>query len=142
MWFPSVSAQVNLNDVDHRPYARILFDYCAAQLDGYALYIHGRPPPNGVCFPQRNSTISYSHVHHMGFRFGCDTHFRGKSSRYGYVREGVDGRIPALVKMIYEVHLTTPDNNVEHKITCAIIQRFVPPENRPCFPWHHWYVIT
>ncbi|EUC63661.1 transposase family Tnp2 protein, partial [Rhizoctonia solani AG-3 Rhs1AP] len=121
IWFPSVSAKVDLNDEEHRPYTQILFDYCAAQLDGYAFY---------------------SHVHHAGFRFGSDLHYRGKSSRYGYVREGLDGRTPALMKMIYEVHLVTPNNNLEQKITCAIVQRFVPPEHRPRFPWHHWYVIA
>ncbi|CUA73103.1 similar to conserved hypothetical protein [Rhizoctonia solani] len=80
----------------------------------------------------------FSHVHHAGFRFGSDSHYRGKCSRYGYVKEGLHGRTPALVKMIYKVCLTTPDDNVEHSITCAIVQRFVPPEHRPQFPWHHW----
>ncbi|CAE6449656.1 unnamed protein product, partial [Rhizoctonia solani] len=139
--FPSVSAKVNWNDPEHRPYYRIFFDYCAAQLDGYNLYTHGRAPPNGVRFPLKDFSISYSHVHHAGFRFGSDSHYRGKSSRYGYIKEGQHSRTPGLIKMIYKVQLTIPGNDMEdmeREITCAIIQRFVAPERRPQFPWHHW----
>ncbi|CAE6450794.1 unnamed protein product, partial [Rhizoctonia solani] len=55
-----------------------------------------------------------------------------------FTLDGPNSRRPALVKMIYKVQLTTPDDRVNHDIICVIIQRFEAPDRRISFAWHHW----
>ncbi|KEP47894.1 transposase family Tnp2 protein [Rhizoctonia solani 123E] len=124
---------VNLMEAQYlEDYARLVA-YCMVQLPGVIVYGDGRELAGGVHFAPNGTVKSFSHVFVLGMRYGADFHHRGKRSRYGYIQ----GRIPVLIKRIYTIQLVTLDD-IEHRFTCAVVQRFCAPQVIPVFPWDLW----
>ncbi|EUC60381.1 transposase family Tnp2 protein [Rhizoctonia solani AG-3 Rhs1AP] len=131
-------AQVNFRE-KHREYYQLMVNFCnhhrPEALRGVVFYGFGGAPDEGelqVHIRSKRSTLSYPHFRRRGIRYGSANHHRGLRSRYGYIH----GRVPVLIQGIYETTVEVRDQ--EYKFLAIMVQRFVPPDEEPAFPWNHW----
>ncbi|CUA74695.1 hypothetical protein RSOLAG22IIIB_05664 [Rhizoctonia solani] len=132
-------AQVNFRDEKHREFYDLMVNFCnhhrPEALRNVFFYGFGGAPDEGeiqIHIRPKGSTLSYPHFRRYGVRYGSGNHSWGVKSRYGYIH----GRVPVLIQGIYET--TVEVQGQEHKFLAIMIQRFVPPDGEPAFPWNHW----
>ncbi|KAF8598834.1 hypothetical protein BDV93DRAFT_498394, partial [Ceratobasidium sp. AG-I] len=126
---PTIKADLSKKRRHHA----LLVGFCNTRLPGHVVYGYGNQPYRGIYLDPKTSVETTSHLLHCGIRFGEANHYRGKNSRFGYIR----GDIPVIIRKIYQVQLETPDE-VQHSIVCVLVQRFQRTHEEVAFPWALW----